>query len=448
MRSGGAINWTVGKLLTIILLVVLLVLVVYGISAGGINPLVEKIKGMAIEVQNTISDIFGGSSLGDTEEYCYDSEIDSFGTDIQLKGTLCLSKDYCILELDEKRKFYFNWMEEVSRFRLSGTSLQNFKGGLWRSVTNGLITMYYFSDSEKAMLEREIYQGLKTKVRSEIFPEGLPQIPPLSQGFSMEEWAAREKEFSQILDREEEVFGELTNVITKGIQFKVGNTRTYTWFNAEWCVGEFLGGADCPGWTDSRALKKIYNDADEWDGITGGAFDVKVTYRIFEGSQAPPENWQDIPGVVRALNTEEDFDAMEAFFKKKKKEFEEAATPPEGSFQELEEMWAGKTVNINGDVKDIGVLRVGGQKKEYVIIFFSEEDVPKYGIIYDRGSHWTGEDPAEDFSKWVLFRYDEKDLKWHKVATPTFFLSTENEQVVEDLLLISAIRQNLIEGCR
>lgn len=41
----GATEWTVGKLLTIVLLVVFMALVIYGISSGGINPLIDQVSG-------------------------------------------------------------------------------------------------------------------------------------------------------------------------------------------------------------------------------------------------------------------------------------------------------------------------------------------------------------------------------------------------------------------
>jgi len=46
----GAINWTIGKLINIVLLLFVLVLVIYGMTTGGLNPLLEQVSGKFDEV--------------------------------------------------------------------------------------------------------------------------------------------------------------------------------------------------------------------------------------------------------------------------------------------------------------------------------------------------------------------------------------------------------------
>jgi hypothetical protein len=60
----GASNWSVWKLLSLILLVIVLVLVVWGISTGGLNPLFEKAEGMYNEVLILFSLRDGGDGGG------------------------------------------------------------------------------------------------------------------------------------------------------------------------------------------------------------------------------------------------------------------------------------------------------------------------------------------------------------------------------------------------
>jgi len=50
INKRGANDWTVGKLLSIILLIVFLVLVIWGFSSGGLSPLMEKLGGKFDEV--------------------------------------------------------------------------------------------------------------------------------------------------------------------------------------------------------------------------------------------------------------------------------------------------------------------------------------------------------------------------------------------------------------
>jgi hypothetical protein len=75
----GAIDWTMGKLISLILMVLVVVLIIYGFTSGGINPLVEKIGGKFDEVLILLNfkDDFGGDP-GD----CRTLDL----TDFQVRG--------------------------------------------------------------------------------------------------------------------------------------------------------------------------------------------------------------------------------------------------------------------------------------------------------------------------------------------------------------------------
>jgi hypothetical protein len=46
----GAVDWTVGKLLSYVLLIIVLVLVIYGFSTGGFIPLKDKLWGYLMKL--------------------------------------------------------------------------------------------------------------------------------------------------------------------------------------------------------------------------------------------------------------------------------------------------------------------------------------------------------------------------------------------------------------
>mgnify|MGYP000389147640 CR=1 FL=1 len=46
----GAVNWTIGKLINIVLLTVVMALVIFGLTTGGLNPLIDNVKGKFDEV--------------------------------------------------------------------------------------------------------------------------------------------------------------------------------------------------------------------------------------------------------------------------------------------------------------------------------------------------------------------------------------------------------------
>jgi len=66
VRKKGSTEWTVGKLLSLVLLVVLLALVIWGISTGGLNPLIEKAGGMF----DSVALLFGYGDIGVSEVDC------------------------------------------------------------------------------------------------------------------------------------------------------------------------------------------------------------------------------------------------------------------------------------------------------------------------------------------------------------------------------------------
>ncbi len=69
----GAVEWSVGKLMSIVLLVVVLALVVYGVSSGSLIPLHERVAGMFDEVILFFTN--WGVGGGDGEVECYDRMV-------------------------------------------------------------------------------------------------------------------------------------------------------------------------------------------------------------------------------------------------------------------------------------------------------------------------------------------------------------------------------------
>ena len=64
----GSTDWTVKKLLTIVLLIIILLLVLFGFIKGGFNPLIEKYEGRFDEILYNINHLnFGGE---DSEDSC------------------------------------------------------------------------------------------------------------------------------------------------------------------------------------------------------------------------------------------------------------------------------------------------------------------------------------------------------------------------------------------
>jgi len=99
----AATEWTIGKLMTIVLAIVLLALIIYGVSIGGISPLVERATGMFDNVLNLFH--VGGDGDGGQvpEEYTMNVPVPGVGT-----GTLTIGKDICEILINDTWHYKLN----------------------------------------------------------------------------------------------------------------------------------------------------------------------------------------------------------------------------------------------------------------------------------------------------------------------------------------------------
>ncbi|MFH0711603.1 MAG: hypothetical protein V1889_00590 [archaeon] len=97
--KGGAVEWSVGKLMSIVLLVILLVLIVYGVSSGGLIPLKDRVEGMVNEVLLMFGD---GDNGGDGVECLDESDVFIEGVG---DGKIIYCKGYCEIRMDNDFKF-------------------------------------------------------------------------------------------------------------------------------------------------------------------------------------------------------------------------------------------------------------------------------------------------------------------------------------------------------
>lgn len=145
MRKKGAVNWTIGKLLNIVLLTVLLALVVYGMTTGGFGPLLEKMEMKFEEVQVLLGikeDSFSECSsvdvadLGGGEEFLRILDLD--GRDV----VLSVCDGVCNLSLGGED--FYRVMEGV--FEVS-------KDGEW------VADDFFIKDASRAKFDWGLYNG-------------------------------------------------------------------------------------------------------------------------------------------------------------------------------------------------------------------------------------------------------------------------------------------------
>jgi len=124
----GAVEWTIGKLLNIVLLVLVLVLVIYGVSTGGLVPLFEKVGGKFDEVLimlNIKDDV--------VFDECYSEEVLNLGGgEVFLESVGLKGKD---VVLNVCRNRVCNFSKGLDEYRNNKGSFEKLEGGEWKGYS-------------------------------------------------------------------------------------------------------------------------------------------------------------------------------------------------------------------------------------------------------------------------------------------------------------------------
>lgn len=100
----GASEWSVGKILSIILVVVLLVLIIWGVSSGALNPLIERISGIADGIQT----YFEGEDFAHSDG--------TFSIKDVGEGKLYISQEKCVAVFDKESglgNYTYDWDKKI-----------------------------------------------------------------------------------------------------------------------------------------------------------------------------------------------------------------------------------------------------------------------------------------------------------------------------------------------
>lgn len=157
----GAVEWTVGKLMSIVLLVIFLALVVYGISVNGFNPLFERAGGMV----DSVLLLFHIGGDGSESRDCI--EIDGKVIEGVGVGKLIKCMDYCEIEFEEgvdlvgynekTKEIISDVSSNKFRLRYYNNDLEFFYDNIYLS------TKYNEVDAFKAELYKKFFGALKKK---------------------------------------------------------------------------------------------------------------------------------------------------------------------------------------------------------------------------------------------------------------------------------------------
>ncbi len=234
-------DWTVGKLLTIILVVVLLALMVYGFSSKAIYPLKDKIVMMW---DNTLGMFGFGDKDSGSDEFCEEVVVDDVGS-----GTLCLSQDYCKVFID-------------------GEGIKDFY------LKSGKLSYYVEASNTYNFLESEPYNSLLKN----------PSVAKLERKmyYDLVEGAGGDNFLKESLLK---AFGKLPKSLILRIQGDLASESYIKFWNGKWEINahlydkfgfqtseslsgnkepSFYRGVKKSDWDDEKALSFIYKEVDDW----------------------------------------------------------------------------------------------------------------------------------------------------------------------------------------
>ncbi|MFH1522026.1 MAG: hypothetical protein ABIF18_03635 [archaeon] len=146
MRLGkrASVDWTVGKLLNIILALVVLALVVYGISTQSLNPLIENIGGKFDEVLilfNLKDDIYSKD--------CYSENVANLGGGSDFLKAIGMSNDV-ILNVCKNRMCNISEGGKET-YRVKDGEFENLENGEWGKYNSVFVGSIASAESDWAM---------------------------------------------------------------------------------------------------------------------------------------------------------------------------------------------------------------------------------------------------------------------------------------------------------
>ena len=153
-RKGS--EWTVSKLVSLILLVLVVVLVIVGVATGALNPLGKKLK----DIFNSVLAFFGKKEIGGGGNTT-PVEIFWKNGENPLKGTLEFSDDWCKVFLEGNGGTYeyplkgalANHITKYNKDKTGGAGFEDYD-------------LYVLKDVAVAQYEKEVYFSLKSVLDS------------------------------------------------------------------------------------------------------------------------------------------------------------------------------------------------------------------------------------------------------------------------------------------
>lgn len=313
----GAVNWTVGKLINTVLLIVVMALVIYGVTTGGLNPLFENVEARFDEVLimfNIKDDV--------SFEKCYSAEVLSLGGGEVFLKNVGLGGNGVVLNVCRDRMC--NFTGELSEYRNAEGVFERFDGEDWRAGS-----LIFAGDMNEIKKNWEIYQGALEVIRnSDIGAEILDGV------------------------------NDTKKFVLYGDGYGPGDPITAIWQNNEWIIerGEWVESYDDDDFVFDFfyiAVTSFFNDDVYWTVLdVDEELDVdnmRPIYEIIGGDDI----------YFRGeLRRDEDVEKLKKEFFKKRALFLKELDVPFGDVEKLKKDIDGRSFLIGDDVFKLNVVDI------------------------------------------------------------------------------------------
>lgn len=366
MNKIGATNWTMGKLLTIVLAIVFLVLVIYGVSSGGLNPLIERAGGMFDQVLLLFGMEDRDVDLGDDCGAPYRVDIAGVGSGLV---TECLGE--CNINFD-------NAIPDVGKDILLDISRTPFtlRSDMGNILENKIVNLAEIGE------KREVYFLLRdtfyTAIRG-VETSGVPLAEDNSDEIKdlMGQW--NDMLYLKVVRR-----GDLE------LKYQMRSSGGGDWYKLE--GGEWVK----KSWSDSEGLQEIYFESldamfskdNEVYWRVGEYDEYYDAYQSLEGAELDSStlggnnDYQMIPGMVGqigAIDDDDDYGAFFSWFVFKEFELEGNRDKRVEGSRELIEKFRSPSINFGGENLPMLIGFESGRPIVYIDSF------PQYGLLYGGG---------------------------------------------------------------
>lgn len=398
MRSKrGAVNWTIGKLINIVLLTIVMALIIFGLTTGGLNPLIENIEGKFDEVLimlNIKDDV--------SNEACFSADVASLGGGkVFLKG-VNMEGENIIMNVCRDRMC--NFTGGLSGYRVNEGVFEVLDGEDWKVGGDSFI-----GNMETVRFNRELYKGVFDILKD---AEGVDFLKSSTKKFVLH--------------------GDGSGLFSYPI--------TATWQDNVWIIKHGLK-RDVFIEDDNKAIDKFVDKV--WPGRgTLLTDDDIVTYNDdmggggVIGKLVGKEGWTGYD----ELDDEKEVERLKTAFAEKKVIYLDKIYPLDGAIFNLSEIISDhNSIIVDGITFDMEIGEIDG---EVAIIFVSGE--LKFGLKYI-AKGWLGNfiNCERNFLQLILFKWDKE---WKEIGNSDYYKLEEKcfKKIYRDTLTNDFLR----EKCR